>query len=53
VAGLAKLGLDVVFNGLYPFFAVILLFDGFHSAARSFVENLNIDGDALKRVLIK
>jgi hypothetical protein len=53
MARLTKLGLYVVVNGLDPFFAVILLFDGFHSAARSFVENLNIDGSALKRVLVK
>lgn len=40
------LWLDFVVNGLDPFFAVILLFNGFYSAARPFV-NFDIDGNAL------
>ena len=53
VARLAKLGwFNVVVNRLYPFFAVVLFFDGFDSAARPFVENLNIDGRALNSAWI-
>ena len=53
MARLAKLGwFNVVVNRLYPFFAVVLFFDGFDSAARPFVENLNIDGRALNSAWI-